>query len=284
MIHRRAQEIANEIRMKRSQFNGVFLLVEGSDDWLFMQKFISPESCRIEVARGKGNVCSVISILDEDGFEGVLGVVDADFDRINGLPSKSPNLVMPECHDLVTMLVYSPALDRMLIEFGSEKKIASFTCNESVLSALTSRALLIGYLRLYSLRADLNLKFKKLTYSKWIKPGSFEPNIVELTEAVKNNSQRLDLATCVLVRSVEELCTSDYDPREICNGADLVEILSIGLRSVLGSNNAKSITPKHLKKFLRLAYSDQDFSASTLKKEILKWQSMVPRFRVLNES
>lgn len=283
-MHRRAQEIANEIRMRRSQFNGVFLLVEGNDDRLFMQNFISPESCQIEVARGKSNVCGVIAILDEDGFEGVLGVVDADFDRINGLPSKSPNLVMPECHDLVTMLVHSPALDRMLIEFGSEKKIASFTCNESVLAALTSRALLVGYLRLYSLRADLGLKFKDLTYSKWIKPGSFEPNVVELTKAVKNNSQRLDLATCVLVRSVEELCASDYDPREICNGADLIEILSIGLRSVLGSNNAKSVTPELLTSFLRAAYSDQNFSVSTLKKEILKWQSLAPRFRVLSES
>lgn len=281
MIHLNPQEIANEIRMKRPQFKGVFLLVEGKDDRLFMQRFISQENCNIEVAQGKGNVCRVITILDEDGFEGALGIVDADFDRISGISNRSPNLVMPECHDLVAMLVHSPALERILNEFGSKSKMASF--DEGVLAALTSRALSIGYLRLCSLREDLKLKFKGLAYSKWIDRRSFRPNVIKLIDAVKNRSQRSGLSTCTLIQSVEALCASGYDPKEICNGTDLVEILSIGLKGVLGNNDAKSADPEHLKSSLRLAYSDQDFSVSTLKNEILKWQAMVPGFRVLKE-
>lgn len=281
MIHQTAQEIANELRMVRSQFKGVFLLVEGKDDRLFMQKFISQENCKIEVAQGKDNVCRVITILDKDDFEGALGIIDADFDRINGIPNRSPNLVMPECHDLVAMLVHSPALERTLIEFGSGPKIESF--NEDVLAALISRALSIGYLRLYSLREDLGLQFRGLSYSKWINHRSFKSSVNELIVAVKNHSQRPELSSRVLVDSVEALYASDYDPKEICNGTDLIAILSIGLRRVLGNNSAQSVDPERLKTSLRLAYSDHDFSVSTLRNEILKWQAMVPGFRVFNE-
>jgi len=114
MIQVYPHEIANEIRMTRSQYSGAFLIVEGRDDRLFMASFISHSTCTIEVAQGKQNVCDVIDILDEDNFDGVLGLIDADLDRIEGSQERSQNLVMPECHDLMMMLVSSPSLDRVL--------------------------------------------------------------------------------------------------------------------------------------------------------------------------
>ena len=167
-----ARELANEIRMTRSLFADSFLIVEGRDDKLFMDGYISPENCRIVVAIGKQNVCDAIGILDDDGFDGALGMVDADFDRVEGIPDRSRNLVMPECHDLVTMLVRSPALARVLREFGSQDKLDSF--GKSVLDALIEIALPIGYLRLHSLRDDLNLRFRGLDYARWIDARSFQ--------------------------------------------------------------------------------------------------------------
>ena len=79
MIARRPTIIANEIRMKRSQYQGTFLVVEGRDDRLFMERFICHEICKIEVAEGKENVCEVLRILESDNFMGVLGLIDADF-------------------------------------------------------------------------------------------------------------------------------------------------------------------------------------------------------------
>ena len=48
---------ANEIRLKRQIHKGAFLLVEGRDDRLFMQAFISLIDCKIEVGQrwGKEN-------------------------------------------------------------------------------------------------------------------------------------------------------------------------------------------------------------------------------------
>ena len=126
MIHQSATEIATEIRLTRSQHSGSFLVVEGRDDRLFMEGFTCRVTCNIMVAQGKQNVCEVIRILDESNFAGVLGLVDADFDRVESIPSRGPNILMPEYHDLETMLLCSPALDRILIEFGSQDKIDDF--------------------------------------------------------------------------------------------------------------------------------------------------------------
>ena len=279
MIHSISYEIANEIRMRRSQFSGTFLIVEGRDDRLFMKSFISPSKCTILVAEGKQKVCDVIDILEKGNFDGVLGLIDADFDRIEGLPDRSQNLVMPECHDLIMMLVRSPALDRTLTELGSRPKLVAF--KENVLDSLMNRALPVGYLRLYSLREELNLRFRNLNYSAWINRSSFVADTPTLIETVKNHSQRSDLSSSVLATAIEELHGSMYDPYEICNGTDVIEILSIGLRRVLGNRNAGEVGVELLKMSLRLAYSEQYFYSSRLRKDIEKWQSQKPGFQVL---
>ena len=279
MSHRTPHEIANEIRMIRSQYSGTFLIVEGQDDRLFMESFISRLTCTIEVAEGKENVCDVIDILDKDNFDGVLGLIDADFDRIEGIPDRNHNLVMPECHDLIMMLVRSPALDRTLTELGSRPKLAAF--KENVLNALINRALPVGYLRLYSLREEINLRFRNMNYSAWINRSSFVADTPALIETVKNHSQRPDLSSSVLAMAIEELYGTVHDPYEICNGTDVIEILSIGLRRVLGNRNAQEVGVEILKSFLRVAYSEQNFSSSDLKRDIEEWQSKRPGFQVL---
>ena len=279
MIHRTPNEIATEIRMRRSQSPRTLLIVEGRDDRLLMEAFISPLTCRIEVAEGKQNVCDVIDILDAEGFNGVLGLIDADFDRIEGIPDRSHNLVMPECHDLIMMLVRSPALDRTLTELGSRPKLETF--KENFLDALLDRALSVGYLRLYSLRERIDLRFRNLTYSAWISRSSFVADTAALIETVRNHSQRQDLPSSVLASAIAELHGSQYDPCEICNGTDVIEILSIGLRGVLGNKSAREVGGEILKSFLRVAYSKQDFCSSNLKRDIEKWQSQKPGFQVL---
>lgn len=94
MIHRTPDEIVTEIQMRRSQSPPTLLIVEGRDDRLFMEAFISQSTCRIEVAEGKQNVCAVIDILNKDNFSGVLGLIDADLDRIEGSQKRSQNLVV----------------------------------------------------------------------------------------------------------------------------------------------------------------------------------------------
>ena len=264
------EELANEIRMIRSQYAGSFLVVEGSDDRHFMEHFICSDCCEIVVAQGKQKVCDVIRILENDCFPGCLGLVDADLDRIEGSLDRGPNILMYECHDLETMLIFSPALDRILREFGSQKKLGKL--GERVLDSLLARALPVGYLRWYSQRERLDLKFEDLNYSKWIQRTSLVFDIGNLIKEVKNTSQRHDLPSSLLRETMQELAEAKNDTCEICNGTDLIEILSMGLRGKFGNNNANDVKVSILKRSLRLAYSEREFLLSRLGQSIRTWE------------
>ena len=271
MNRRRAVVIANEIRMKRSQHRGTFLVVEGRDDRLFMERFTCNETCKIVVAEGKENVEEVITILDQDNFGGVLGIVDADFDRIQCIKRASSNIVMPAYHDLETMLICSPALDRVLNEYASQTKIRD--AKMDILEELIDKALPVAYLRLISLRERLELRFDGLIYSSWVNINTWAINIRTLVEEVKNKSQRHDLSSQLLTAAMKEVQLEKPHAREMCTGADLIEILAIGLRRVLGTNQQSSVNGINLRRSLRLAYSDGEFRKSSLGKDIRKWES-----------
>src|SRR5712692_8435090 len=163
--------IANEIRLKRSQHRGTFVVVEGRDDRLLYEKFFAdPHQCRFVVAGNKARVCEVIRILDSDGFYGALGIVDADFDLLDGTSVSSSNIVRGDCHDIEAMLVRSPAFDKVLREFGSEDKIGKLiTRTETdIRSVLLAAASPLGYLRWHSQRPALQLRFEELQFAGFI--------------------------------------------------------------------------------------------------------------------
>src|SRR5712691_9695166 len=107
MISRRPVVIANEIRMKRSQHAGAFLVVEGRDDRLFCDRFTSSADCKLVVAEGKTSVCEVIEILEDSGFVGSVGLVDSDFDRILTPELMRSNIVATDAHVLESILIRS---------------------------------------------------------------------------------------------------------------------------------------------------------------------------------
>ena len=277
--YRRPVVIATELKMRRTQFQGCFLLVEGQDDRYFMQSFTSPALCKIVVVEGKKNVCDTIDILNAENFQGVLGLVDADFDRVMGSSNTRSNLFMYDAHNLETMLIYSSALERVLLEFGSKDKIDRF--DQNVREALIAMALPLGYLRLHSLQSRLDLTFAGLKYHTWVELASFESCVSKLIREVQNRSHRYDLSVDQVRSIIDALGNAGHHSAEICTGVDLIEILSIGLRRMLGSNKALDVNGEILKRDLRLAYSEQEFLVSNLGQSIQEWElNMRGQFQV----
>lgn len=279
---RRPVVLANEIKLKRQQHTGCFLLVEGRDDRLFLESFISQETCKVMVMQGKQNVLDVIQILNAESFRGVIGIVDADFDRVVGSLSVSQNVLSYDNHDLETMLICWSALERVLVEFGSKGKLERF--GQDIQDALLARALPLGYLRLHSLQAGLDLTFTGLRYSKWISPSSFLGCTSKLLHEIKNRSRHHNLPVASIESAIDSLSSAGHHPREVCVGVDLVEILSIGLRSVLGSKRASEVNGEALRTALRLSYPEQEFLASGLGQSLQVWESkMSGQYQVLRQ-
>lgn len=194
-LPRSAVVIANELRLRRSQHQGTFVVVEGRDDRLFYERFVDVQQCKFVVASGKKQVCDVISILDATSFRGALGIVDADFDLLDEIPISSLNVIRGNCHDMEAMLIRSPALNRVLREFGSEDKIQKFVtkAGRDIRHVLLAAVSPLGCLRWHSLRSDLRLRFDGLPLSEFVDRMPLTADRSKLITTVKNHSQRHDL-------------------------------------------------------------------------------------------
>ena len=110
--------IANQIRMLRENPQWVsasFLMIEGYTDERIYKRFVDGGKCQIIVTHHKDNAKQALSMLENGRVAGVLAIVDADFDVLEGKLPASPNLLFTDAHDLETMILLSPALEHVLI-------------------------------------------------------------------------------------------------------------------------------------------------------------------------
>jgi hypothetical protein len=278
-----AHRVANDIRMIRSQYAGTFLLVEGVKDIRFYERFIDQERCRLIIAHNKENAVGTLSILDREKFSGVLAIVDADFWVLEGISGDSPNLFLTDSHDLETMILDSPALEKFLTEYGSKNKIKTFTnqYGKDVREILLEGGISIGYLRWLSLQDSLALKFEDLPFNKFVDDKTLTVNEVQLIRVVKNHSQKHQLNERHIQGRMARLRNDSHNPWHVCCGHDLICILSIGLRRAIGSYNAGEVEPEKIERALRLAYEQVYFLMTQLYKSIKAWEEVNNSFKVL---
>jgi hypothetical protein len=272
---------ANAIRQIRSTFSGSFLLIEGFTDKTFYERFTDRVVCRLVPTSGKQRAIETLRILEKDNFQGVLAIVDADFDHLEGLPS-IPNLILTDTHDLETMLIQSPALDKVLAEFGSEGKISKF--GKDIRSALLQAGKPIAYLLWISQIHRLNLTFAGIKFSKFIDEQTLKIDDIKLIQEVKNKSETHTLKAEILQQHIANQKRTDHDPYQVCCGHHLVEILSLGLCKAIGSAKPSDVEPIILERSLRLAYEEAYFYETQIYLSIRQWESSNLPFRVLKNN
>lgn len=278
---RRSPEIlADSIRLKRQINNKCLLVVEGRDGRKFFEHFVDDTARSVTVADGKPNVTEVIARLERDQFPGIIGVVDADLDHVEGYQSLSDNLIILETADLEALLIRSSALDRVLVELVSRDKISQFGGN--IRGVLVKAAIWIACLRLHSKRAGLSLRFKGIKYKECIIDESLSVNLEVLVQEVINRSQLHRLSRMDIVTELRSIHGSIIDPWLICYGKDMIGILSFGLRKTLGGNNAKDVTPEIINRGLRLSFDWDDMNRSVLGKNLRAWSKRNPGYRILD--
>lgn len=277
-----AYDVANEVRMKRTQHAGTFLIVEGGDDGRLYGNFVDHKNCRIIIAQGRDNAIQALSILEKDSFAGVLALVDADFWIVEKTSLPSPNLIITDTHDLETMIIKSPALDKIVSEFGHAGKLEKL--NRNVRSILLEKCVVIGCLRLINARSNLTLDFKNLSFNKFIDSSTLNVNVSELIRILKARSLSPALSESMLRQQIRDIENENYDPWQICCGHDLVSLLSIGLSKLFGSTNARDIQVEPLEKSLRLAYESAYFVTTGVYKKLIKWETSNPPFKILSKS
>ena len=273
-----AGTLVAEIKMTRTNHKGTILLVEGKDDLRFWRTW-QHSDCDLIDGEGKPNVVGSIERLDSENFKGVLGIVDADYDHLMGENLSSKNLVATDAHDIECLLCRSPALDKVLSEFGDSSRIQQFNEEEDtdVREGLLKRALEIGRLRWAVRRCQLDINTKEISVQRFVNENTWIVDIEGLICVVANcNPSDAD----VLKRSITELPCAD--PWYVVRGHDVVELLRIGLRRVLG-NRPNNAGRKQISGILRAGISREDLEHTMLWANIRIWEKENPPYYVLND-
>lgn len=266
--------IANTIRQQQTTFTGSFLLVEGDSDKKIYQNLVEESNCRFQICKGKPSskqrVIQVLDILNKDNIEGIIGIVDADFDHLEKTQYSHNNLFLTDDHDLEMMLIKSPALDKLLKEFASEDKLNELKLD--IKEVLLNLSYELGYLRWISQCDNLNLTFNDLDYQKFLDTNRLTTDSNQLIQTVINKTQNYSISKEDLLEKINIKKSDSYCKYQICCGHDIIEFLSILLRKTIGSNKANQVKPDDLEKSLRLAYEASYFKNTHLYSLIFKWQ------------
>ena len=264
--------------MSRMSHGGAFLIVEGNGDVRF---WTSPTrrhaDCELVDGEGKPNVIGGIQRLDAASFAGVLGIVDSDYDPLNGIDIGSDNLLLTDAHDMECLLCRSSALNMVLAEHGSRPKIKRFE-NETgvdVRTGLLERALVFGRLRWAAVRSRPVICLRGLTVARFVDEDSWAVASEELICKMLLESPDDALA---LTRRIDEL--PEADPWYVVHGRDMVEILRIGLRHILGDIPA-SVGVKEIRRMLRVAMTPDDLQATKLWTSMRAWEAANHPYMVL---
>jgi Protein of unknown function (DUF4435) len=277
MPPRNGVNIANSIRLKRSQVPGAIALVEGDDDLLLFSRHVHSHVV-FKVCHGKPTVLEAIQDLNINGGSGVLAIVDSDFDQLLGKSAAFPNLLTTNENDIEMIMAVSPALEHVLREYSVDLSTWPRTL---VLDEILTEASKVGGLRLLSAREGLGLKFDELDFGKFVNRESMNIDDLKMAEVVQKTSA-VGILPKELLRRAKEAIDKSLDAKKLCNGHDFIELLSLGLQYRYANNMESNSKPKKIEQAFRLAYEYAYFAQTNFNVSLQKWAAANPNFHVLS--
>ena len=267
--------IEAEIIMRRAVEEITVLILEGINDLRFWMTF-KVDECHIVNAEGKPNVIAAIERLDGNGHRGVLGIVDSDFDILEGVKISSPNLIRTDCFDLECTISQFNALRRVAFNFGNPTKIRQFeaSAKRTINEEIIERAAVIGRIKWAAKRTDITLSITNLANQNFIDEDTWQFRSIDLISSVLKMPDDVD----ILRREISIL--PEHDPWLVSNGHDIVSLLRIGLMNVLGDIKPH-VSRSSVEASLRASVSREEIEVTDLWRYIKEWERRNTGFRVV---
>ena len=266
-----ADDICNQISMNRSVFKGNIIITEGNTDQRLFNKFVDRSESRIIPAHSKDNVCSVVNKMNSRRDGKVLGIVDRDIDDLKGR-LLSPPIFYTDYRDMEMMLINSPALDGVLLEYGDPDRMDRFVKQYgSVREVIIASAYHIGLLMYVSYIRGYNLNFKDLNFRSFISRKDLSLDVQEMVQEVIRNTSGCELSFRGVVKDLISFESKYPNKVAISRGHDSVDILIIGLKDVFGTYNSSYLNAGSLGGALRLSYTSDLFVKTKVYAETARW-------------
>ena len=266
-----SRDVANTVMMLATAFDGTIAVVEGVTDRRLYGKFFDKDKVEVIIAHSKSNVRNTIrETFKERRFRRVVGIIDADLDRLTGKAHKAP-LFITDTRDIEGMMLNSKAFDDILDEYGDRDRMDRFTDSHgNIRKAIMSAAYPIGLLMYLSETKGLGFSFKELDYEYFIDRKTLKCDIKRMIENIMSRSRA---ARHVSVKNVYQmiLTEEEHEKKDVCRGHDLMAVMAIGLKYIFGGNNSRNLNDDILSGSFRLAYDRDDIESTELFRESSEW-------------
>ena len=278
-IHRTGARAGSAMKMRNEyqiQFGiQYYLIVEGESDEHFFENILDCSKCKVMNLEGKAEVKKFIEDQNSANKKGYLGIVDADFEHIDGYEEQVKNVIITDVHDIEMLMfssnpnmrrIYSELTENMIINNFEEKHQKSF------LDSIIKVAYDIGLLKMVMKRPKYYVNMKDIFYSDIINK-EFELDIDTLIERVKKKHHTL----YEIKKEMENLREKNFDEFQVCCGHDVTNILAISFTSEqndgLGYGKRRYVDGKEIERLLRAVYDFEHFLCTKLNSAIIEWEN-----------
>jgi hypothetical protein len=276
--------VAAQVRLIRQVHKGAILIVEGQTDARVFDEFIDKAECEIEIGFGKPNVIDALDRLEDEGFAGVLAIVDADFDRLTQKTYNLDSLYFTDSHDLDLTIFCSSALEKYVSEF-SDKNLYARVFNGNIVALrdkIVTAALPLARCRFVSEFFGYDLIFKDLQHDDFIDVNNLSENINALIATLIERS-RTNCTEAKLRMHVANEAAKLYDPYQLANGHDVAAVLGLALRKLIGTRRDVHTWASEIEAGLRLAFSWEEFTQTKMFGLLRAWESENKQYKLISE-
>lgn len=273
--------VAAEVRLERQKHKGAFLLVEGATDIRRFERFIDEETCSFVNCFGKGNAIEAIELLYEEGFLGALGAVDADFDRVLGVPRDHEGIIVSDTHDFDLDAISTTVLERYTNEVADLDKLASIGGARPLFRLVIESLKPLTMLRYANERHALGYKLGDLNIERFYdSSGAYLERMIDEVSWGKFNSIEFRSA---LRSHVERYMASGIDLMQATSGHDFCQALGLWLRQRIGCRRNAQTWRSEVELHVRLAFDIGHFAETNACRAVIDWQAHNRPYQILRQ-
>jgi hypothetical protein len=278
-------ELVTELTMASS--SDMNLIVEGDADYKFFSACLEGiEHVNLVCAWGCENVKDIIEktdvLMQASEIKPTLGIIDLDYRIPLGKVPTSSNILFTDFRDLECMMFDSRSFNNVVAELASKDKLRKMGGVAAYKRSVIAAAEVIARVRYYSQSVPLNVCFKKLDIESIICKNTLR---IQDADLYKHLNARQGVSGCILrptdqpasiVAVAQAKCQAGkqyfVSPMMLCRGHDLMEIIGISMKSLVGTLPSKECTGEKIEKAFRLSYPVY-FKKSQLAKGLQAWLS-----------
>jgi hypothetical protein len=269
------RKILSEIAMRRTKNPHLCgLIVEGTSDRKFFEKFISHGVCTVIPVGGKDNVLETLQNADKNTLRGLVGIVDSDSDHFLGSTPSHRDVFQTDVTDVDSMVFASSSFvnlvrECVIREGDMRSSEAILTLAESVRNKIVAAAFPLGLIRCISARDSLGIKFVDLAYNTFINSLTCICNLDQCiisVLALSRNTAMNDLSLEQLLRAEIQNCAK-VNPWNVVRGHDLSRIAALCSENLLQRN----LSGLEIERSLRLGYDYERFRKTNVYARVSEW-------------